>query len=337
MTKAVLTLCLVIMGSGVSGQIPRSNQSPDRFVGKYQFEEMILQFGLHKDQLVLVVPGAPTQILETAGKMKFRSRDFDDLEFEFIERERKITEVVSTEKGQKAIGKKIAAKADFTSEVMDSLLVFTYSTEHFVFKYSSYDSTIIDTLSLRMERDYDRILADFKLKQIPAVTVRVYPDLKSFHLGINLPNGPDEVLGTAFGKNDLRIVSPQNAGSQQWMLVYALPHEFTHCVHLTIDYAPNNPRWLWEAVAQYEAGWFFNPKDAGIVSKKDFPAFNNLTNGMEYMLGYVIIEAVRERWGADAVIELIKNRGNTQKALKLDQKMFEEKVVDYIVEKYLNN
>lgn len=121
------------------------------------------------------------------------------------------------------------------------------------------------------------------------------------------------------------------------MLAHFAPHEFTHCVHLNIDYSPNNPRWLWEGVAQYEAGWFFDPNELDIIRKKEFPPLANLNNGMEYMLGFVIIEAIKELWGFDTVISLIKNRGEIQKVLKIDEKLFEEKVYAHIYGKYIKN
>jgi hypothetical protein len=186
-----------------------------------------------------------------------------------------------------------------------------------------------------MEKNYERILSDFKLKKMPHVTVRIYPDLKSFHKGINFPDAPDQALATAFGKDDIRMVSPNNAGPEAWMLAYVAPHEFTHCVHLNIDYAPNNPKWLWEGVAQYEARWFFNPAELDFIREKRFPPFSELNNGMDYMLGYVIIEAVKDMWGFDSVIALIKSRGDVQNALKIDQKLFEERVYGQIFKKYI--
>ncbi len=133
------------------------------------------------------------------------------------------------------------------------------------------------------------------------------------------------------------MVSPNNAGPEGWMLPILRPHEFTHCVHLNIDYSPNNPRWLWEGVAQYEAGWFFDPNELEIIRKKEFPRFADLNNGTEYMLGFVLIEAIKDIWGFDAVIRLIKDQGDVQKVLKTNEHQFEEKVFEHIYEKYIQN
>jgi hypothetical protein len=186
-----------------------------------------------------------------------------------------------------------------------------------------------------MEKNYGRILRDLKLTKIPTVSVRIYPDLESFHKGINFPGAPDQVLATAFGKDDIRMVSPNNAGPERWMLAYAAPHEFTHVVHLNISYAPNNPRWLWEGVAQYEAKWFFDPAELDFIRKKEFPALADLNNGMEYMLGFAVIEAITNIWGSEAIIGLIKTNGDVQRTLGLSQPLFEEKLFQYIHDKYV--
>lgn len=309
-----------------------------RFAGKYEMNGTVIQFALLHETLVLIVPGAPLQPLKPTAENEFESATFSDQQFTFTETSGKVIAVVSKDhRGTVTTGKKISDNAEITSQAMDSVLVLRKSTEHFRFLYSAIDSSGIDTIAINMENSYKRILDDFKLQNIPTVSVRVYPDLKSFHYGINFPDAPDQVLATAFGKDDIRMVSPNNAGPEGWMLAYFAPHEFTHCVHLNIDYAPNNPRWLWEGIAQYEARWFFDPKELEIIRKKEFPRLADLSNGMEYMLGFVLIEAIKDIWGFDAVISLIKNRGDVHKVLKINESQFEEKVFGHIYEKYVES
>jgi len=306
-----------------------------RYVGKYEMNGNVIQFALQNDRLVLVVPGAPIQELEYRGKNKFQSQTFKDQPFVFAEDDGQVVEVSTGEQEGAFKGKKIAGNVELLSVAMDSLLTFHKSTEHFFLRYSGVDAGVVDTIAMDMEKNYSRILHDFKLEKIPLLTVRIYPDLESFHKGINFPGAPDQVLATAFGKNDIRMVSPRNAGPERWMFAYAAPHEFTHCVHLNVDYSPNNPKWLWEGVAQYEAQWFFDPNELENIKKKDFPSLSSLDQGMEYMLGFVVIEAIKDLWGFDAVINLIKNHGDVQKVLKIDQKAFEEKIFARIYSKYV--
>jgi len=48
-----------------------------------------------------------------------------------------------------------------------------------------------------------------------------------------------------------------------------------------------------------------------------------------------VIEAIKDLWGFDAVINLIKNHGDVEKVLNIDQKAFEEKIFDRIYSKYV--
>jgi hypothetical protein len=334
----LITLYILSLATHLSSaQAERKKQESNslaRYVGKYEMDGNIIQFALQNGSLVLVVPGAPIQELEYVGKNKFQSRVFADQYFVFEENNGAVVAVNTGEKGAFK-GKKVSASVELLSIAMDSLLMCEKSTEHFLLRYSGVDADVADSIAMDMEKNYTRILHDFKLQNIPTVTVRIYPDLESFHKGINFPGAPEQVLATAFGKDDIRMVSPNNAGPERWMWAYAAPHEFTHCVHLNIDYSPNNPRWLWEGVAQYESQWFFDPNEIENIKKKEFPSLASLDQGMEYMLGFVVIEAIKDLWGFDTVIDLIKNRGDVQKVLNIDQRKFEEKIFERIYAKYI--
>lgn len=305
-----------------------------KYTGKYEANGMVVQIAIKNKSLVLVVPGAPLQELVPAGAGKFKSPTFSDELFLFVENNGKVTEMVSQRSGQSLSFKKIADAPDNFNQA-DSLLTLRKSSAHFRFLYSEMDSLIINTIVQKLEADYKKILGDFKLKKLPVTHVRIYPDRAAFHQGINFPNAPAEVLATAFGKDDFRMVSPNAADIDSVMLMKGVTHEFTHCVHLNIDYSPNNPRWLWEGVAMYEASWFFEPAEFDFIKKKEFPPLASLGNGMEYMLGYVIIEAIKEIWGFDTVIGLIRKRGDVRAVLQIDQKLFEEKIYDHIYKKYV--
>jgi hypothetical protein len=335
-----VVLCgLTLIAQSNSGGDKSSKKETDpnsRFVGKYEMEQVVIHFTLHKEALILIVPGAPLQELKSVGKNKFISAVDKDMNLVFVENNGRVTGVILEEQRGTSNGKKVSDdQVKILSIAMDSLLVLRKSTEHFLFMYSATDSIAVDTIAIDMEKNYIRILNDFKLEKIPNITVRIYPDLKSFHKGINFPDATDQLLATAFGKDDIRMVSPNNAGPESWMLAHVAPHEFTHCVHLNIDYSPNDPTWLWEGVAQYEARWFFDPKELEIIRKKEFPRLADLSNGMEYILGFVVIEAIKDIWGFDAVINLIKKRGDTLAVLKVSQKQFEEKIYEHIYNKYI--
>ena len=193
-------------------------------------EQVVIHFALHKETLILIVPGAPLQELKSVGKNKFISAVDKDMNVVFVEDGGRVTGVILEEQRGTSNGKKVSDdQVKILSIAMDSLLVLRKSTEHFLFMYSAIDSITVDTIAIDMEKNYKRILNDFKLEKIPNITLRIYPDLKSFHKGINFPDAPDQLLATAFGKDDIRMVSPNNAGPESWMLAHFAPHEFTHC------------------------------------------------------------------------------------------------------------
>ena len=339
--QRITSILFLIVLCSLSVEAQRSAKQykgvPDlkRFVGRYETQGGVIQFALEDDRLVLVVPGAPIQHLANIDRNSFESTVFRGQYFRFEEEKGKVVAVIIEGNGDPAKAKKISDHVKVLSNAMDSVLVLKKSTQHFLFLFGASDANAVDTIALQMEENYTRILGDLKLKEIPTVKVRVYPDLQSFHKGINFPDAPDQVLATAFGTDDIRMVSPRNAGPERWMFAYAAPHEFTHVVHLNISYAPNNPRWLWEGVAQYEAKWFFNPAEIDMITKKEFPTLTELGNGMEYMLGFAIIDAIKEIWGFDTVISLIKTNGDVPKVLDIDQSLFEEKIFEHIHKKYV--
>lgn len=305
-----------------------------KYFGKYSAKGLVVQIAQNNGSLVLIVPGAPFQELIPLEKNKFKTIAFGDEFFVFIEKNGQVEELVTERSGRTTKLKKISNLPDEINSG-DDLLNLKKTTNHFSFLYSGIDSVSINGIAERLESSYKRILNDFKLESIPMTIVRVYPSLTSFHKGINSPNAPDNVLATAFGKNDFRMVSPNNAGADSSMLTKGVVHEFTHCVHLNIDYSPNNPRWLWEGVAMFESDWFLNPKEVDAIKSKHYPKLNKLDNGMEYMIGFVVIEAIKEIWGFETVINLIKKRGDIKSVVNLSDKEFENKIFDHIYKKYI--
>lgn len=306
-----------------------------KYVGKYETNGFIIQVALINEVLVLVVPGAPLQDMIPVDTNRFKSASFDDSYFLFVAEGEKITRMISLSPGSSAELQKISDVADKLN-AGDSLLTFTKSTEHFIFLYSETDKTSVNHIAAQLEHSYHKILNDFKIEVLPVTTVRIYPDVRSFHAGVNFPGAPDYLLATAFGKSDFRMSSPHSVSEEDSLkLIKYVAHEFMHCVHLNIDYAPNNPRWLWEGIANFEAAWFFDPKGIDIIKNKQFPPLASLNNELPEVLGYVIIEAIKDIWGFDAVIGLIKKRGDVEASLQIGQAQFEEKIYNHIYRKYI--
>lgn len=301
--------------------------------GKYQFDGgMAIQFMIKHEILFLITPGNPLQEMQSSGKNEFLSKTIKGDQFLFEQNAQDSIYVIIKNAQGTIKGTKTSGQVTDYSESMDSLLTVKKSSDHFEFWFSEIDIKNIDSLIHYLEKDYSRILNDFKLQDIPKTRVKIYPDLQSFHTSINQPDAPPQVLATAFGKDEFRMVSPTKGGEE---LMKFISHEFTHCVHLNIDYSPNNPRWLWEGLAMYEAEWFMDPKEIDDIKNKNYPSLKGLGNGMEYMLGYVIIEAIKDLWGFETVINLVKNQGNIQKVMKISDEEFEKKVFGSIYAKYI--
>lgn len=327
-----LFLFLLLFPFSLSAQ---QHLAPRDLAGRYDFDNgMSIQFKAKDKTLFLITPGNPLQEMEPTAKNTYRSKVLGNEEFIFSKFRNDSIRVVVKTGGGSLTGRRVSKEvADYT-EAMDTLLTLRKKSAHFEYWYSDTDAHLVDSLTNYLEDSYDRILKDFQLDELPVTRVKIYPDLKSFHMAINQPDAPAEVLATAFGKDEFRMVSPTKGGEDMMKFI---SHEFAHCVHLNIDYSPNNPRWLWEGVAMYESNWFMDPGGIDDIKNRKFPALNELSNGMEYMLGYVVIEAIKDLHGFDKVIELIKNRGDVQKVFGVADADFSANIFDHIHKKYVSN
>lgn len=102
-------------------------------------------------------------------------------------------------------------------------------------------------------------------------------------------------------------------------------HEYAHLVSFQVNPTiGNNPRWLWEAVAVYEAG---SAPDLRTWTDADlkFPglaALNQYDSPLPYRWGYHVAMAVISRWGDDGYLALIRSNGDLQGALGITEAAF---------------
>jgi hypothetical protein len=110
-------------------------------------------------------------------------------------------------------------------------------------------------------------------------------------------------------------------------------HEYAHLVSWQANPTiPNNPRWLWEAVAVYEAG---SAPDLRTWSEAEltFPglqALNQYDTPLPYRWGFHIAQAVIARWGDDGYVSLIRTNGNLQSALGITEAAFGAYVEEFV-------
>ncbi len=216
-----------------------------------------------------------------------------------------------------------------------------YTSAHFVIHYTALDRTNIAAIAQRLETSHERIARDLEAVALPVITVHFYSDQKKIHTDIGLPNAPEWVIGTATNATELRMMSPNWPSRNFDSMLTVAVHEFTHCA--TLNLAPrfaNNPRWLWEAMALYEAGQFVHPRNLSYMTSGTPPTLAELeanwqTNTKIYDLGYVLAEYVVTKWGMPALVNLIKSLGDIPATLGVTVAEFEGGWYAFVKSKYL--
>lgn len=110
-------------------------------------------------------------------------------------------------------------------------------------------------------------------------------------------------------------------------------HEYAHLVSLKLNPTiSNNPRWLWEAVAQYESRMYSHPSTWN-QANLEFPGFSAVdqyNSVLPYRWGYFISACTIENWGNDKFVELIKHNGDINNVLKITPSEFGNMVEIYV-------
>ena len=134
----------------------------------------------------------------------------------------------------------------------------THASANFVFRYTPMDASTIAATAAAVEAEHARIVDDLGVAPMPPVTVTLYPDVESFRAGVAPLVGPVPAFasGLVTGPAAIHVLSPSLASSWSYASgMTAIVHEFAHCASLRANPSiANNPRWLWETVALYEAG-----------------------------------------------------------------------------------
>jgi len=337
MIRAAVLFSLILTSVNVFCQTSSGGtdlQGLSLYAGKYKINDFVVQLMARGNRLIMSVPGAPLQELIRKSDNTFRTNAFDDEVFHFEQNGNEM--LLVSQKGDQATKLVRVSMIPDDLNGADSQLRFRKNTPHFVFMFSLIDAAAVDHIARVLETGYEKIIRDLNVKKMPVTTVRIFPDRASFNSGINFLNAPANVMATSFGKDDFRMLSPSAGNPADSLeLTKQVLHEFTHCVHLNIRYAPNSPRWLWEGVAMYESSWFLDPMQIEAVRERKFVPFAQFTNGLEYELGYVVVEAMKDIWGFNTITALIAQRGDRMTVLKINQEQFESKIYQRIFEKYV--
>jgi len=210
--------------------------------------------------------------------------------------------------------------------------------EHFEFVlYGRLSSSTISDISQELEDNYQRILDDLQVSDMPAVTIKIWAEYNEFLDAMENDIGTryTGATGYIFGMAELRIY---HTGQDPLTAL----HEFGHLVSMQVNSSiPNNPRWLWEAVALYETNDFTDPKTLPYMVSGNYPSLSELntdynsSNHQIYSVGYVLLEYMIETWGMDSVIRLIETNGNIYTVLGITVQAFESGWHQFVEERYL--
>lgn len=234
--------------------------------------------------------------------------------------------------------------ADIAKEIPISA---EYETEHFIFRL--YDDLVVGDISeiaKGLEVNFDRIVNDLKPDNVPRMYVHLFNKKESWSkisptqpfggAFVTRENDTDNIWAYfwndrefAAGIEQIRKSRNSISSEQLWMhfnITQTAIHEFVHLVMVNVDERiGNNPRWLWESVALYEANQSFDPVMNGYTLQEIQIPFSELERSFHlYMLGYHITDYIVSEWGISSVRQLIKTQGETQKVLKLSLAQLEK-------------
>jgi hypothetical protein len=196
----------------------------------------------------------------------------------------------------------------------------------------------IDEISYELEENYDRITTHLNVGAIPQIAVKIWTDYDEFLIDMEDDIGTiyNGATGYIYSNTELRLFYNS-------LTPTAAVHEFSHIVSMYVNPTiPNNPRWLWEAVALYETGEFVDPKTLRYMVEGDYPTLDELnttynnSNHKIYSVGYVLLEYIIFEGEMDLVLNLIENNGDIKLSMGMEVSQFEQGWYNFLEEKYLN-
>jgi hypothetical protein len=202
------------------------------------------------------------------------------------------------------------------------------------------DAATVAQTAARVEAEHARITRDLGVTGMSRVTVTLYPDQASLRAGVAPFVGtiPSFATGLVTGPYAVHIVSPSAQPGAYDASVADIVHEFAHCVSLVANASfGNNPRWLWETVALYEAGQLVDPRGLAYMTSLQPPTLaqlNQISDVRIYNVGALIGAFIVETWGRDALARLVRANGNVAAVLGVDEATFVSRWMAYTRSRY---
>jgi hypothetical protein len=220
-----------------------------------------------------------------------------------------------------------------------SLEARIYKTKHFKIFYTKLDDKNIKEIADSVENNYTRIVTNLQSSELQNVSIHYYTDTENFRKAMNFgPKVPAWVNGITHPDSAIHMLSPNVPTEDYQTTIRGTIHEFAHCVSGHINPTiPNKPRWLWEAVAIYESNQTSDPRNLTYLISQKPPTLNELNDLSKpyvYEVGYFIAEYLVEIKGSDVLNALIKNNGNIQQTLNMNDEEFTKQWFAFVKKKY---
>jgi len=102
-----------------------------------------------------------------------------------------------------------------------------YTSTNFQFYYTDIDKNNITEMVKYTEDNYDRICKDLTPEKLSIIKIWLYTHINELHSDLHWPDAPNWVLGSATGKNEIRMMSPNSPE-----LAKSHTYNFTECPSL---------------------------------------------------------------------------------------------------------
>ncbi len=210
-------------------------------------------------------------------------------------------------------------------------------SDHFEFLfYNHLTPEMIAPIQAKLESNYHRILADLQVKELPTIKVEIWGNNAQFLAAM------EKNIGARFHATTGYIVNMGICLLYAGDVAQTAVHEFAHLITVQVNHKiPNNPRWLWEAVALYEACDFVHPATLDYMRTGDYPTLVdlnrefNLSDHKIYSVGYTLTEFIICKWGRPKLIDLIKQNGDIAAVLGISIQEFEAQWYAFVKHTYL--
>ena len=205
----------------------------------------------------------------------------------------------------------------------------TFQSTHFMFRYTAIDASTIGQTAQAIESEFARVTEDLGVTQMPTVTVTLYATVDALRQAVTPIVGPIPSFATGLvtGAEAIHILSPSLPAT--WAYNDALVnvvHEFAHCVSLRVNPSfANNPRWLWESVALFEAGQYNDPGQLPYFRGGPLPSLaqlNSIDNPTIYQVGATFGRFIVETRGWETFRAMIRGNGDLGRVLSTTESAF---------------